>query len=639
MRKMVPAALAGALAVVMASAVSPATAAPAPELDYSMPDQIGPVYSVLPANGAVPEYDFTGKYVPQTPLSVVNSDYGATNYGEVPADGRYQVNLDACASTVAASPIYEWTIAGIRKATEQCKTTMRLPEGDLEYTLQIIDSSGSATITGKLTVKNVLIAIMGDSYSSGEGWPPFRESGGDSVIAWDDPTCHRSRWSGFVRAATEMEAADSRSNVTVLDVACSGGTVPSGVLGPQNGRPAQVRQVNTLRNEQPIDQVFLSIGGNDIGFADVIAACELSGPTGCANAQKGPTDAALAALPARYAKTAACLNNGDCMITVGGSDVAEPALKVPGSGVIQAVYPNLAAGPVRPDGYPADTNPDALCNVNWAGAPFLYGDSFWGVNVVFNGTKGTSYTIPIWRRPGSKQPGVPQNPAQNVDFTPTADGIAVQIMGNAGAYGWTATKQVFDESTSAPGGLCAYPQVSGGKDLPVPAGQQATRVVYPTNLLLGKYEGAPNSSGVVHPNERGQDLYRRALVGKAIAVAKLPVAGPTVNPTPTPIPTPTPEVLNAPTGLKLANLKKATKKHRHVRISFTAPDGLKPTGYKVRVKAPDYSAQTIRDSLKSTSTVWKKGPKGVKVKVRVGSYTSSPQALVWGAWKTLKVQK
>lgn len=639
MRRSTPAALGCALAVVMALALSPAAAAPVPKFDYTMPDQIGSLYGVLPTNGAVPAYDFTGKFVPQKRLAIGNLGYGATNFGQVPADGRYQVNLDACASAVGADPRYEWTIAGVTKASDQCQTTMRLPEGDLDYSLRISDSSGSATIAGKMTVKNVLIAIMGDSYASGEGWPPFRRAGGDALIAWDDQSCHRSRWSGFVRAATQLEAADTRSNVTVLDVACSGATIPSGILGPQNGRPAQIRQVNRLRNGQQIDQVFLSVGGNDVGFADAIAACELSGPTGCADAQKDQIDAALVALPGRFAETAACLNGGDCRITTTAGVEAEPALGVPGNGVIQAVYPNVAAGPASPDGYPVGTNPNTLCNVNWAGAPLLYGDSFWGVNIVLNGIKDTQYAIPIWRRPGLRQPGEVQSPPQFVDFTPSADGLAVQIMGNAAAHGWNPTKQVFDESTTTPGGLCAYPQVSGGQDQPVPAGQQATRVVYPTNLLLARYEGAFNSSGVVHPNERGQDIYRRALAAKGIAVARLPVSAPTAYPVPTPDPTTTPEVLKAPTRLKLANLKKTTKKYRHVRISFTAPSGRMPTGYKVRVKVPGSSARTIRTALKRTTTVWKKAPKGRTVKVRVGSYTSSPQALVWGAWKSFKVRK
>jgi hypothetical protein len=626
-----------AASISIAPMVSPASAAswPVPRFDYTMPDLIGPLYGVLPANGPVPQYDFTDKFVPQTPLSVEKSAYGATNYGSVPEDGRYTVNLDACASTVGPNPIYEWTIAGIRKATEECATTMRLPEGDLDYSLQVIDGNGSATVTGTMTVKNVLIAITGDSYASGEGFPPIRKANDASAIDWDFAACDRSRWSGFIRAAAQVEAADPRSNVTVIDVACSGATVPSGVLGPQSGLPSQVQQLNDLRNGQQIDQIFLSIGGNDIGFSTIITTCLLnfSSSTSCFEDLTGATNTKLVALVDRYADVAACFGDGDCQVTVGGAKTSEPPLKVPGASVLQTAYPNLLAGPDSPDGFPANTNPDALCNVNWPGAPLRYGDSWWGYNVAIQGSAGVEYQIPKWTS-AMGAPGQPKDPAVFVPFTPTADGLGKQILNNGAQYGWTTVLEPAVESTQKPGGLCAYPRVTkaGGLEDPVPSGQEANRMVFTTNQSV--FEGAANLYGIVHPNERGQDLYRRSLAPQSIALAMLPVPAPTLAATPLPQP------LRAPTGLKVQNLASTTTKHRYVRISFKAPKtGPRPYAYKVRVKMPGRSARTIRDQLTATSTVWKKAPKGTTVRVRVGSFTKTPQAIAWSSSKRLRVKQ
>lgn len=635
-----PLTMAVASALVMAPMVGPAAAStsPVPRFDYAMPDQIGPLYGVLPARGPVPAYDFTGKYVPQTPLSVVKAAYGATTYGQVPSDGLYLVNLDACASAVGPNPIYEWTIAGTRKATEECSTSMRLPEGDLDYALQIFDSNGSATVTGKMTVKNVLIAITGDSYASGEGFPPIRKPNDVNAIDWDYAKCDRSRWSGFVRAAAQVEAADPRSNVTVIDVACSGATVPSGVLGPQSGLPSQVQQLNDLRDGQQIDQVFLSIGGNDIGFSTVISTCVLNFSTtrSCFEDLTDSTDSRLAALVDRYADVAACFGNGNCRVTVGGFKVPVSPLKVPGASVLQTAYPNLLSGPRDPDGFPANTNPDDLCNVNWGGAPMRYGDSWWGTNVALLGVKGTEYQIPKWTG-GISKPGAAKNPPVFVPFTASADGLGVQIQNNATRYGWTTVVDPFLKSTTKPGGLCAYPRVVAGEEQPVPAGQEANRVVFTTNQVT--YQGASNLYGIVHPNERGQELYRTSLAPRAIALAGLPVAAPTVVSEPA-IPEPEPQPLLAPTGVTLRNLSKSTKRHRQVKVSFTAPaSGATPYAYKVRVKVPGASARTIRDVLRSTSTVWKKAPKGRKVTVRVASFTKDPQATAWSDWSTIRVRK
>ena len=152
-----------------------------------------------------------------------------------------------------------------------------------------------------------LIAFMGDSYASGEGAP---QRGANK---WDAEPCHRSEENGRYRAAQLLGSlVPSRTVVTsaglrvvddfqVTDVSCSGATITSGILGPYTGvermRPEgpgpkadlkpQIDQVESWmkaapRNRESIDTLVISIGGNDVGFAKIIATCmDPTHPTNC----------------------------------------------------------------------------------------------------------------------------------------------------------------------------------------------------------------------------------------------------------------------------------------------------------------------------------------------------------------------
>jgi hypothetical protein len=143
-----------------------------------------------------------------------------------------------------------------------------------------------------------LIAFMGDSFASGEGAP---QSGSSK---WAAENCHRSELNGRFRVAEILGAlVPSRILITptgtktiddfqVKDVSCSGATITSGIVGPYTGvdrmRPEgpgpnadlkpQIEQVETWmkaapRNRQSIDTLVISIGGNDVGFAKIMATC------------------------------------------------------------------------------------------------------------------------------------------------------------------------------------------------------------------------------------------------------------------------------------------------------------------------------------------------------------------------------
>ena len=248
--------------------------------------------------------------IPDEPMQPVPGYQAAGNalYGPLSSDGRFLVVLDASASTVNGGSKDRlqctWTISTTPVTTyadQPCKSPLNatLPEGTFPLKLAVKDTKTSVTktVTSSITVRNTLLSILGDSYASGEGFPPFRNA--DGTIDWDEPACDRSRWSGFVRAALALEQSDPRSNVTVVDVACSGGEIlqqednpavsPTGGLlspqkkikqpsqqsntGPGDYMPPQIDQLAAIAAGQTYDAGLLSIGGNDAGLSPVIISC------------------------------------------------------------------------------------------------------------------------------------------------------------------------------------------------------------------------------------------------------------------------------------------------------------------------------------------------------------------------------
>ena len=99
---------------------------------------------------------------------------------------------------------------------------------------------------------------------------------------WQNLRCHRSALAGQVRAAQLIEEADPHSSVTFVHLACSGGRVHRGLLREYEGivpdgvaAVPQIDRVAELAGEDEIDALFVSIGGNDVNFANVVEACIL----------------------------------------------------------------------------------------------------------------------------------------------------------------------------------------------------------------------------------------------------------------------------------------------------------------------------------------------------------------------------
>jgi len=142
-------------------------------------------------------------------------------------------------------------------------TAQNTPPASLTGTTRI-DSSLSKHDLGSLLNTVEHVAVLGDSYSSGEGAGNYSAGTHGEASNW----CHRSGWAYapvlFGSRATSI-------------IACSG-AVTRDLTAQQKSRDTlMVPQLLALRAkavgpESP-DAIFLTLGGNDIGFGDVVTTC------------------------------------------------------------------------------------------------------------------------------------------------------------------------------------------------------------------------------------------------------------------------------------------------------------------------------------------------------------------------------
>jgi len=183
-----------------------------------------------------------------------------------------------------------------------------IPEGDRDL-LQcpgdmvaagIVVRAGTAIDSLRLRCKrdsnpgNHLIAIIGDSFASGEGAPdlkvtggplPEDESTGDRKwrAGWSDRPCHRSNFAGTTLAAKEL-VKRSKGSIVFRNFACSGATV-AGLVGRQQvtaeNKAVIDPQLQTAarwmrsRGKARLDTLIVGIGGNDAGFGSRITDCAI----------------------------------------------------------------------------------------------------------------------------------------------------------------------------------------------------------------------------------------------------------------------------------------------------------------------------------------------------------------------------
>jgi len=248
---------------------------------------------VAPASAQVPvaafDWRMPDRFGAKLPSGILDYHWHAAKAEYDPAFVRpqsWRVEFNACRSRGAT---FLWEIdSAPLPPTSGCTLAYQFPKlGTYPVRLTVkADNGRSASVTQSVVVKDWLIVSIGDSYASGEGNPDIHQKWSHGTISsgpkWVDRRCHRSAAAGPVKAALQIEQSDPRSSVTFLSFACSGATVKKGLTGeydgvePQDAREPlvpQLQQVAAAIGARQIDALIVSIGGNDIGFADVAKVC------------------------------------------------------------------------------------------------------------------------------------------------------------------------------------------------------------------------------------------------------------------------------------------------------------------------------------------------------------------------------
>lgn len=153
----------------------------------------------------------------------------------------------------------DWTVqAGADGVTAQ------IAQGQIEVTDRALSTEDAGEILKSIEGE---IAVLGDSYSSGEG---TRVGAKYDTIFQVPYACHRSTENIY---PTHL----FNSNATIENLACSGATteaIRSKQILPQSATFTVVKsQLKQLNDLDDLQAVFLTIGGNDIGFGDVATEC------------------------------------------------------------------------------------------------------------------------------------------------------------------------------------------------------------------------------------------------------------------------------------------------------------------------------------------------------------------------------
>lgn len=281
------------------------------------------------------------------------------------APRSFAVRVSARAGTVAPGSC-AWSFPGHqprttpRRAGEACAVELRLAADAPTRIALSARSPEGAVVTAQTEAapRDILVAGVGDSFTSGEGnpdrpirlgkgmcfnriykfgpfsgWPPgYDEHRGElgesnarrerivtparsgaverdcdtSNAAFDDPTwtrerarwmfapCHRSLYGHQLRAALALAILDPHRSVTYIPLGCTGATIAEGLVEGQPPRESQLRrgryggavtegQLANLANRvrdarRPLDVMFLSIGGNDVGFSGLVADVIVTAP-------------------------------------------------------------------------------------------------------------------------------------------------------------------------------------------------------------------------------------------------------------------------------------------------------------------------------------------------------------------------
>ncbi|CAJ0962825.1 unnamed protein product, partial [Mesorhabditis belari] len=192
------------------------------------------------------------------------------------------VEVSACSKHFPKEATFWWEILGEGSLTlplqsTSCRTSFNvLKQG--AYKVSVVVRGGDGTILGAgsttVQVNDRWIVALGDSFCSGEG-NPDRSRSAQREAQWMDEGCHRSSNSWASKVASRFSSSSKSSSTIFTFLCCTGASVESGVL---KGNPQQIKaQIEILEEigktmEISPDVVLMSVGGNDIGYAEIMHA-------------------------------------------------------------------------------------------------------------------------------------------------------------------------------------------------------------------------------------------------------------------------------------------------------------------------------------------------------------------------------
>ena len=251
--------------------------------------------------------------------------------------GGYEVRLDASGSRgITRRSSFAWAVSGASGAPIVLRgesPTVSLPEGTYAVRLEadhLRGAAGPTFATQTIVVKDVLIVSMGDSYASGEGNPVVPGVGARRAPQWayspdpamnlENANAHRSTLSGPAQFALALQKGDPHVAVTFVSVAASGASIAEGLLNPSASigdptltLPSQVDEVRRIVGDRPIDELTVSAGGNDVGFATRLEQLATNTAAGFPSlgAIKAEVVAGFATLPSRFDALGAAIRGLD----------------------------------------------------------------------------------------------------------------------------------------------------------------------------------------------------------------------------------------------------------------------------------------------------------------------------------------
>ena len=246
----------------------------------------------------------------------------------------FKARLDAPPPDGYANAACFWRIGvGPRDAKPCLGASARLPRTPTEISV-VISAAGMPDVERRVMVTphDLLVAGMGDSFTSGEGNPDVpvrlaatgfqgvcygrllapgsppiylptrdvqflsRDCGSGTRFdasawvgeraRWMYAPCHRSLYGNQLRAALALALDDPHRTVTYLPLGCTGAEIEGGLFSGQASRekmgrggvvvaPPEGQIGNATARLRPVrrslDILFLSIGGNDVGFSGLVA--------------------------------------------------------------------------------------------------------------------------------------------------------------------------------------------------------------------------------------------------------------------------------------------------------------------------------------------------------------------------------